>query len=197
MSKKTDLRVIKTKRNIKNTLKQLLFEKDLANISVTELSARAEINRKTFYSYYSKVEDVLDESFSDVMGELEAEIIKHNYTDEVVDIRGFVSGLNKIILDDAEFYRRVILLNQYQYLFKQGKNLLKKHLIKDFPKTNSMDDKFVESYCEYIASGVFSVYINWFVNDEDAKIVDVTEHIVCILTDQLELLRMKYGRLRV
>lgn len=196
MSKKQDLRVVKTKKNISNTLKELLFEKDLASISVTELSAKAEINRKTFYSYYSKVEDVLDESIHCVMSELEEEFAKYNYADEVVDIRGFVEGLNRIILKDAEFYRRVVLRNQYQYLFKEGKNVLKKHLIMNFSNTDEMDRKFIDSYCEYMASGVFSVYISWFSNDEDANMADVTEHLVQILTDQLYMLRSRYGRVK-
>lgn len=46
-----DLRVQKTLQVIEQTFFQLLLEKDLTKITVTELCKRAKILRKTFYSH--------------------------------------------------------------------------------------------------------------------------------------------------
>lgn len=52
-----DGRVRYTKMSIKNSLIELLDEKPISKISVTELCKRAKINRATFYSHYV---DILD-----------------------------------------------------------------------------------------------------------------------------------------
>ncbi|MBQ9794006.1 MAG: hypothetical protein IJW34_03570 [Clostridia bacterium] len=46
---KIDRRIIKTKRAIAVALLQLLSEKPLEEITITELTLKADINRKTFY----------------------------------------------------------------------------------------------------------------------------------------------------
>lgn len=58
---KEDLRVQKTVTAIREAFESLLCEKDYEKITVTELAARARINKKTFYAYYSDLDDVLAE----------------------------------------------------------------------------------------------------------------------------------------
>lgn len=55
MSKQSDLRIIKTKRAIKENFLQLLKQKNLNKITVTELANLAEINKGTFYLHYSDI----------------------------------------------------------------------------------------------------------------------------------------------
>ncbi len=63
---KEDLRVQKTIASIKKAFEELLIEKDYVDITVTELSKRAMINKKTFYSYYDNLDDILKEMQEDI-----------------------------------------------------------------------------------------------------------------------------------
>ena len=56
-----DLRVQKTIAAIKESFEELICEKDFHEIRVTELCARAKINKKTFYHYYPTLDDLLAE----------------------------------------------------------------------------------------------------------------------------------------
>ncbi|MBQ1891706.1 MAG: TetR/AcrR family transcriptional regulator, partial [Firmicutes bacterium] len=67
-----DRRVIKTKRAIKKAFFALLVEKDLNDISVTDISRIAEINRKTFYNYYTGVFQLVDELENEILSKLDA-----------------------------------------------------------------------------------------------------------------------------
>ena len=58
---KTDLRVIKTKRNIKQAFIEMLCEMDYEQITVQALTQRAMVNRKTFYSHYDNLDELLHE----------------------------------------------------------------------------------------------------------------------------------------
>lgn len=50
-----DRRVIKTKRAIKEAFAKLLTQKDINDITISDIAAEANINRKTFYNYYGGI----------------------------------------------------------------------------------------------------------------------------------------------
>ena len=52
VAKKEDLRVVKTKRNIRHSFIRLLHQKSFAAITVQDILDEALINRTTFYRYY-------------------------------------------------------------------------------------------------------------------------------------------------
>ncbi|MBO7673594.1 MAG: TetR/AcrR family transcriptional regulator [Atopobiaceae bacterium] len=54
-------RVRMTRAMVRDALLELLDEKALGDISVTELCARADINRTTFYKHYGTPDDVLQD----------------------------------------------------------------------------------------------------------------------------------------
>lgn len=56
-----DLRVVKTMDGIKRSFRELICEKPYEKITVTELCARAQINKKTFYHYYETLDALLSE----------------------------------------------------------------------------------------------------------------------------------------
>ena len=56
-----DKRIIKTKKAIYQALKELYLENDFEDISITQLTEKANIGRKTFYLHYSSIDDIVDE----------------------------------------------------------------------------------------------------------------------------------------
>lgn len=67
MGKKTDQRVIRTKNAIRNAFLELLEEKDFDDITVRDLTTRAEINRGTFYVHYKDKNELMDECQQEIM----------------------------------------------------------------------------------------------------------------------------------
>ena len=63
MERKTDLRIIKTKKAIKTAFLNLLKENKYHNITISAISETALINRKTFYAHY----ETKDELYADVI----------------------------------------------------------------------------------------------------------------------------------
>ncbi|MDR2745829.1 MAG: TetR/AcrR family transcriptional regulator [Treponema sp.] len=68
-----DRRVRKTQDRIRKTLITLLLEKDLKDITISELAGMADINRGTFYLHYRDIQDV----FSQIEDELVAEFSQY------------------------------------------------------------------------------------------------------------------------
>ena len=58
MKNTQDKRVVKTRRAIREALITLLRDRKMEDITVVLLAETAQVNRKTFYAHYEKVEDV-------------------------------------------------------------------------------------------------------------------------------------------
>ena len=58
MKNTQDKRVVKTRRAIREALITLLRDREMEDITVVLLAETAQVNRKTFYAHYEKVEDV-------------------------------------------------------------------------------------------------------------------------------------------
>ena len=71
MEKKENQRIALTKRLLKESLMQLMSEKNLSKITVSELCETAGINRSTFYNHYGCPADVLIEIENGVIADLE------------------------------------------------------------------------------------------------------------------------------
>lgn len=69
---KQDLRVVKTKRAIKEAFLSLITEKPVQKITVTELSSKAEISKGTFYLHYVDIfnlyNELVDETVAKIAG---------------------------------------------------------------------------------------------------------------------------------
>ena len=95
----------KTKRLIKATFAEMLSEKkELCRISVSELAARAGINRSTFYSHYDDVYAVAEDYENELIAQLS------NKTAELGDLRQaeqFVDSFFGFIKVNDENYKLI------------------------------------------------------------------------------------------
>ena len=122
---KIDRRVKKTKESIRRAFNELILKKDFTSITVSEIANLAEIDRKTFYLHYNSMADILNEFESELTDKV-SDIIK---TDEFIDIEKFLCGLNNIMLENIEVYRKIANQTTYVFLLKDCKNILKNSII--------------------------------------------------------------------
>lgn len=65
-----DKRILKTKEKLQSALRILLETKDVSDITVSSLCEVADINRSTFYVYYSNIQDCFEEITDSIMDEM-------------------------------------------------------------------------------------------------------------------------------
>ena len=86
-----DLRIVKTKKNIRETFLKLRADHTLEKIKVTKLCELALINKTTFYNHYQDIyalsEEIEDETISSVMNSFE------HLNDLFSDPEAFMKGL--------------------------------------------------------------------------------------------------------
>ena len=74
MNKKDDLRVIKTRKLIYQTLLELMKEKTFEEIKVSDICSKAMINRSTFYAHYEDKYELLVDFLSNLKEEFAHEL---------------------------------------------------------------------------------------------------------------------------
>lgn len=133
MQTKTDLRVIKTRANIKNTFIDLLTKKAFAEITVQNILDQALINRSTFYKHYTDKYDLAEQFINEIMEQSTIFITKrfddmkddglpsiiYNVYDYVYDNKKIILALWKIRTDKLHLYddlQGVLKRNCMQYL---------------------------------------------------------------------------------
>ena len=100
-----DRRIKYTKKIIKDTFLSLLSEKDIKNITVSEICKIADINRATFYRYYLDVYDLLNKIQEEFVQEL-----KNATTKEDNNISTFSKNLLNVFLENnTKIDRNVVI----------------------------------------------------------------------------------------
>ncbi|MBR2077198.1 MAG: TetR/AcrR family transcriptional regulator [Exiguobacterium sp.] len=73
----TDLRVIRTKKLIKDAFFSLIEEQGFEGVTVKQLTERAGINRGTFYSHYVDKFELMEKCVNEIFEEAEQKLIHH------------------------------------------------------------------------------------------------------------------------
>ena len=182
--KKSDLRVIKTKKAIYQALTRLLKDKLLADIKVSELCREANINRGTFYFHYEEVGDVFKEFFEEVIGDLE-ESYKEPYK-HISAMQLKISTFENLdpktvrifhhVKKYEDFYRIILsdkVSTTYYYMFFDA---IRSNFIAD-SKIGKYDDskKFIYSY---MTNAIIGLVIEWHRNNFEESVDDMNIHLV-------------------
>ena len=86
MENKVDRRVRRTQEQLKQAMTQLLQEKPAREITVRELTERADVNRGTFYAHFTDLNDMLEQMENEVLAEFEKLLDRHAPDDLARDL---------------------------------------------------------------------------------------------------------------
>ena len=166
MKNPTDKRVVKTRKLIIETFKEMIIEIDYNEITIKELADRANINRKTFYAHFECIEDILAELIEQIAEKLLEHLEKAGvFSSPSVEV--FVKAMELTLNENLELYKKLIVANSYRFFLRNVKDIIKKS-INNAGLTNAVDCNPVELdfICEFIASGLAKIYKMWL---EDPK----------------------------
>ena len=169
-----DRRVIKTKRSIKKAFFTLLAEKDVNDISVTDISRLAEINRKTFYNYYTGVYQLVDELENDIISKLEATLKEINMIECLRDPMKLFSLLDTTIGINDPFLKNMLESEKVSGFFDKFEDEIICLIRDEVSKQLHTDPKATEYVIHFILSGEISVYKAWLKSDKSIPAEDLS-----------------------
>ena len=158
-----DLRVYKTRRNIKKTLLSLLEQKPLENVTITELCDTAMINRKTFYRHYQNVSEVL----TDIENDLVEDFLRVMRDKDTSCLEAFkiLDRIQEFVLKNKATLERITRLTPDMFSKGKLRDMLHHTLriaVKRLPYDFSA--KELEYISLFMVSGTLALYTEWFKN---------------------------------
>lgn len=164
---------IRSKQLINNALAQLLHEKPLDKITVSEVVRKANINRSTFYAHYSDIPQVLNQLILHTFDEIHTVFKQQQKTEHAPS--QILKQIQIIMENDMDFYKTIMTSSAAPMLQQQLANIVLDSF--DFDKKTSFcqDSTTYELQLAFFTGGLMRLYQNWFEGKLEISLDQLTE----------------------
>ena len=167
----SDKRVIRTKKAIRTALFKIMESKDIASITISELTNLANVNRRTFYTHYSNITDILDETESEIIDSLSTLIAQFDSTSLAESTYRIFIELNTLITEEYGFYFHLMKSDFRGVLVSRMKTVLKASADKILGRFSiPADEKYITLMSSFINGGFLNIFLEWNKSGKDVSI---------------------------
>lgn len=161
-------KILHTKQALWNALCSLIESKKIQDITVSQICRKANINRTTFYKYYSLPIDILSEHVEEICKQALREINKKYDTSLETDIYHIMLEICRI------YYENKQLMKEYVGFNKDLLPIIQKFLGKFFGENveNVLEQNSLNCF---ISGGVIAIIFQWDMNDYIQPITDIAK----------------------
>lgn len=149
----------KTKRLIRKVFAEMLSEeKDLENVSVSELCKRADISRGTFYSHYDDIYGVAEEYENELIDAFFDNIRLINSQ----NVMQFIDSIFEYIRQNDENYRSICKSNDFFFAAKKLTTIASAKLLElCLNDSRIIKREYVEFDIQIFLEGLFCEYVRY------------------------------------
>lgn len=185
MNKKDDLRVIKTRKLIYQTLLDLMKEKTFEEIKVSDICSKAMINRSTFYAHYEDKYELLVDFLSNLKEEFAHELNEN--CKENLSIREYYIRLISLFLDHIDskrdVYNSIIVNNRSSIMMDILLSVVNDDILKRF-KENDINLKVpTEVISKFYLGGVINIGMEWLSNSNKYTKEEILDYLELLIPD--------------
>lgn len=159
--RETDKRVLKTKKAIKAAHLSLMEEKDISDITISELTRKAGINRRTFYTHYRSISEIIDEIESEMVSLLSEVVHKIDVADIRKSAYNVFIELNEMVDVEFDYYFSRVRMDMRGAFMTRLKGIAGELADKLLAHNENLERSFAEMVSEYIVGGFFNVFVEW------------------------------------
>ena len=185
MNKKDDLRVIKTRKLIYQTLLDLMKEKNFEEIKVSDICSKAMINRSTFYAHYEDKYELLIDFLSNLKEEFAREL--NESCKENLSIREYYIRLISLFLDHIDskrdVYNSIMVNNRSSIMMDILLSVVNDDILKRF-KENDINLKVpTEVISKFYLGGVINIGMEWLSNSNKYTKEEILDYLELLIPD--------------
>lgn len=170
-----DVRVRKSKENIKNAFIELRTKKELRKITVKELCLKANINKSTFYEHYEDIFDLSDQIESFVVNQI-IDSIKHK-NNMLLNASKVTSELFYAMKSQEDLINIVFSGTEHPNLVYKISTMLKDIIFESNPKLKN-NSKFNIMLDYVIFGGYYAFEENTKIDNNPSEIINTLTHII-------------------
>lgn len=165
---------IRSRKLINDALADLLQEKPLDKITVTDVVARADINRGTFYAHYRDIPDVVDhliqQTFSVIRDAMIGQTESFGNTAQTL-----LNTLQKILEADLPFYRKILNSSASSIMQEQLVTVVMDFMLEHKDKFYQGGQEEYHIAIRFCAGGLSNLYRDWFSGKMGCTLSELTQ----------------------
>lgn len=177
---------IRSRKLIKEALADLLLEKPLDKITVTDVVNRAQINRGTFYAHYTDIPDVIHHlirhAFSNIQKALSEQPL---HITEVP--HALLMCIQTILEEDLDFYRKIMNSAASSLMQEQLVKITLDYLLQQEAELGFGNHEQYVLTIRFCAGGLSNLYHDWFAGELPFSLSELTRRaenlLVSIISD--------------
>lgn len=162
--KRTDRRVLRTKRLLTEGLMTLLMQKDIKDISVRELADYADINRCTFYLHYKDIYDMIEKIEDELFLELNEILDLSGDTGSSPDPSPVLNNIFEFLYQNQTVIAAFLGPHGDRAFLNKIKELFKERMFSVWEEHSYQAENF-EYYNSFIISGCIGMVEFWVQNN--------------------------------
>lgn len=159
---KEDRRVRRTQKLLKESLVELMSEKEFKDITIKEVTERADLNRGTFYLHYSDTYELLKSMENDVLNDFQDLITDYLRSEQVDSLMPVLLPIIHYIVENVEICTNLFENNSSGDFHREFKNLIHKYgseIIEHlFPACKTVSSEY---FFEFITFGFIGIIRKW------------------------------------
>ena len=165
---------IRSKRMIIAALADLLQEKPLDKITVTDVVNRAQINRGTFYAHYSDIPDVINHLIMSIFSTIEQAISEE--PKQFSDIpHVLLQRIQSFLEEDMEFCKKVMNSGAAAMMQERLIQFVMDYMLQQEHVYGFGDHQLYELTIRFCAGGLGNLYRDWFSGKIDITLDELTQ----------------------
>ena len=187
MDKKVDLRVIKTKKILYETLIELMKTKTFEEIKVSDICTKALINRSTFYAHYDDKYELLLEFINSLKEEFINELSKNK---NILNTREYYLEMIRLFLDHIEnkkdIYNAIMINNRNSIMMDILSSVANNEIIKKMESSNISTKVPANIIAKFYLGGVLNLGIEWLRDTNKYSKEEIIKYLEILLPENIE-----------
>ena len=184
-----DKRIVKSKNAIRAAFKELVQVKDMADITISELTEKAGVTRSTFYMYYDSVGAVRNDIENVILAHIEKIMSEANLVQSMLNPYPLLYAITNEINKYDEYNRYILSSNNSGELLDKLKKLVIDAFVSTMQKNtqihvNVAKAKYVAAFC---TAGICETFKMWFNHQSSLTLEELCSHISQMVTKALAM----------
>ena len=169
MEYKEDLRIQKTRRDLRNSIINLLKKKPIEKITVIEICNEAMVNRITFYKYYEDKYQLLNDTFYEIKDTIVSQLPSKNKFNSITEASNYWAKLTTVVLtyidDNIDLFQAIKKNSNNDNITKIISNITEESFTELFSQLSKIHKiEFPINFASAFLSGGFYAIINYWLD---------------------------------
>lgn len=165
---------VRSRKLINEALADLLMEKPLDKITVTDVVTRADINRGTFYAHYKDIPDVVDHLIQQTFDVIRDAMLSQTMTPVNAGLT-LLTTIQTILEKDLTFYRKILNSGVASILCEQLMSIMIEFMLENEERFYPYNQEEYQIAVRFCAGGLSNLYQDWFSGKLSCSLSELTQ----------------------